>query len=255
MKKIALFAFGLLSLGVVSAQQNSVQGPFNTVRGLGAPVGDCRQEYFQGFVDQTTLNTYTCNFSTGAWFQGGSGTSTGTGAAVFATSPTLVTPTLGVATATSIIGLTAASTPNAAGGTTLGSAALPFSAVYIGAAATNNIDLTGTATGARTATFPDASITVSGITLTSCSTSASCASPAVESTVGKIVTGTTAFSSSTTLAITGMPAFTSITSFSCYASDPTHAYTWTAANQSSTAVTFTAGTSNSDSWQWSCIGY
>jgi hypothetical protein len=106
-----------------------------------------------------------------------------------------------------------------------------------------------------TATAPSANITISGISLTSCGTSASCASPTVQSPVGKMVTGTTAFSSSTTLAITGMPAFTAITSFSCYASDPTHAYTWTAANQSATAVTFTAGTSNSDSWQWACIGY
>ncbi len=47
-------------------------------------------------------------------------------------------------------------TPSTAGGTTLGTTALPWSSVYVGAAATNNIQITGTATGARTFTLPDA---------------------------------------------------------------------------------------------------
>ena len=58
---------------------------------------------------------------------------------------------------TALTGLTSAATPNAAGGTTLGSAALPFSSAYIGGAATNNFQVTGTATAARTVTMPDAS--------------------------------------------------------------------------------------------------
>lgn len=82
--------------------------------------------------------------------------STGSGNIVFATSPVLTTPSLGAATATAITGLTSAITPNAAGGTTLGSAALPFSSAFIGTAGTNNIQITGTATGARTLTIPDA---------------------------------------------------------------------------------------------------
>jgi hypothetical protein len=52
--------------------------------------------------------------------------------------------------------------PSAAGGTTLGIALLPWSNLFIGNAATNNIKLTGTATAARTATLPDKSITVAG---------------------------------------------------------------------------------------------
>lgn len=55
-----------------------------------------------------------------------------------------------------IVGLTSPITPNAVGGTTLGSAALPWGSVYIGAAATNNIQITGTATAARVFTLPDA---------------------------------------------------------------------------------------------------
>jgi hypothetical protein len=47
-------------------------------------------------------------------------------------------------------------TPTAAGGMGLGSAALPFSNLWIGAAATNNIEITGTATAARIFTLPDA---------------------------------------------------------------------------------------------------
>jgi hypothetical protein len=84
---------------------------------------------------------------------------TGTGAAVLATSPALTTPNIGVATATTVQGLTGQLTPNAAGGIDVGAAALPFSGVRIGAAATNNIRVTGTATAARTATLQDATDT------------------------------------------------------------------------------------------------
>jgi len=50
--------------------------------------------------------------------------------------------------------------PSAAGTIGLGTNALPFTGIYIGNAATNNIQLTGTATAARVATFPDATGTV-----------------------------------------------------------------------------------------------
>ena len=46
--------------------------------------------------------------------------------------------------------------PSTAGGQTVGSAALPFSSVYVGASATNNANVTGTFTGARTCTIVDA---------------------------------------------------------------------------------------------------
>lgn len=86
---------------------------------------------------------------------------TGSGSVVLATAPTLVAPVLGAATATSITGLTGAFTPNAAGGTDIGSAAKPFANIYVGGSATNNIKVTGTATAARTVTLPDAdSVTV-----------------------------------------------------------------------------------------------
>ena len=47
-------------------------------------------------------------------------------------------------------------TPATAGSAAIGTAALPWSGLYIGAAATNNIQITGTATAARTATLQDA---------------------------------------------------------------------------------------------------
>lgn len=53
-------------------------------------------------------------------------------------------------------GTNVALVPSTAGGTTVGTAALPFSSLFLGGAATNNIRLTGTATGARTFTLPDA---------------------------------------------------------------------------------------------------
>jgi hypothetical protein len=65
----------------------------------------------------------------------------------------------------SILGLSGSITPNAAGGIDVGTAALPFSGIRIGAAATNNIRITGTATGAKTATLPDNTGTVAELNL------------------------------------------------------------------------------------------
>lgn len=82
---------------------------------------------------------------------------TGSGAVVLATSPTLTTPNIGMATATSIDGLTSPVTPNAAAGTDIGTTALPFANVYVGTAATNNNKITSAATSAaRTFTLPNA---------------------------------------------------------------------------------------------------
>src|SRR5262249_517741 len=53
---------------------------------------------------------------------------------------------------TKITGLLA---PAVAGGTDVGSSALPFANMWLGNTATNNIKLTGTATAARVATLPD----------------------------------------------------------------------------------------------------
>lgn len=64
---------------------------------------------------------------------------TGTGAPVFGTSPSFTTD---IRAAT-------------AGGATLGTAALPFSSAFLGGSATNNFQLTGTATAARVVTIPD----------------------------------------------------------------------------------------------------
>lgn len=58
--------------------------------------------------------------------------------------------------ATGLSGLTSAPTPNAAGGVALGTAALPFSGVVFGTAATNNVTLTsGAQAAARTISVPD----------------------------------------------------------------------------------------------------
>lgn len=111
-------------------------------------------------------------------------------------------------------------------------------------------------TAARTVTFPNASITVPGIIVTGCGSSSSCASPTTLSSTAKIVVGQIAFSAATTATVTGIsPAFTAIGDFTCYASDPTHSYTVTISNQSSSSFTITSGTSNSDTWNYQCVGY
>jgi hypothetical protein len=87
-----------------------------------------------------------------------------------------------------------------------------------------------------------------------CGTLAAC-SASQEVGLGQIVTGTVAFSSSTTVSITGMPAFSGATTYTCALFDPTHSYTWLVTAQTTTGFTLTAGTSNSDTWTYSCIGY
>jgi hypothetical protein len=90
-----------------------------------------------------------------ATYQVGGVSQSGTGPLAGTVSPVLTTPNIGVATATTVQGLTGQVTPNAAGGIDVGTAALPFSGVRIGAAATNNARLTGTFTAARVYTLAD----------------------------------------------------------------------------------------------------
>lgn len=95
-----------------------------------------------------------------------------------------------------------------------------------------------------------------GPSISDCGTSATCAAP-TSPTTGIIVTvGHVAMSAATSVTVTGMPTFTSATSFNCSASDPTHAtYAWMVTNVSTTSITITSGTSNSDTWTYSCVGY
>lgn len=74
-----------------------------------------------------------------------------------------LTPTVGANLALSNLSSVALNTaliPATAGSLAIGSAAKPFSSYFLGNATTNNIQLTGIATAARVATFPDASGTV-----------------------------------------------------------------------------------------------
>lgn len=110
----------------------------------------------------------------------------------------------------------------------------------------------------RTLTFPDpgANANVAYGTINDCGTSTSCASPSAKTSPIILTTGHVAFSASTTQSITSMPVvYTSGATYTCTASDQTHAYTWTILNNSNASFTITSGTSNSDTWTWTCIGY
>lgn len=71
-------------------------------------------------------------------------------------------PLLNVDGTINAISINRALVPSSAGLTTVGSNALPFSSAYIGNAATNNIQITGTATAARVATLQDLTQTLVG---------------------------------------------------------------------------------------------
>ena len=121
--------------------------------------------------------------------------------------------------------------------------------------------LTFAQTAARTITFPDASITVSGAVSQDCASSASCAATNTSSTL-KVVRGTGLLVTGTpsVFAVTGMsPAFTSASTYTCTAQDVT-----TIANNigvlaagyvSASAVTFTGPASNTDTFRYICVGY
>lgn len=155
---------------------------------------------------------------------------------------------------------TSAPTPNAAAGVGIGTAALPFGSLKLGTAATNVFTITPAAlSAARAITLPDpgAAANLAFDVISDCGTSATCATPTTSTTPVIVTVGHVAMSSSTTVTVSGFPtAYTAATSFNCSASDPTHAtYTWQVTNVSTTSVTITAGTSNSDTWTYSCVGY
>jgi predicted aconitase with swiveling domain len=88
--------------------------------------------------------------------------------------------------------------PSAVNSWAIGSTALPWKSVIIGAAATNNITLTGTATAGRTATLPDATgsvlVTGNGSSQIQTKRAAGCATAAtLNATCDTTITWTTAF--------------------------------------------------------------
>jgi hypothetical protein len=181
--------------------------------------------------------------------------STNSGAGLYPIMLSIVNISGGTNTAATSAAFTSAPTPSAAAGVTLGTALLPYSSLYFGNAAADSSQLTGTFTGHRTFTFPDASITVPGTILTDCGSSKSCAAPTTRSSTMKVAIGTGAAVAGS-LALTGIsPAFTSTSSYTCTAADPSNAYTMTFVNGSGSATTGTASTSDTDTWSWVCIGY
>jgi hypothetical protein len=90
----------------------------------------------------------------------------------------------------------------------------------------------------------------------SCGSSASCASP-TGLAGGTIVTGTATLATGA-VTITGLPDFTSSTSYSCLATDTlgTHIGSLYVVNVSATSITITSSvtSSNSDTVVYACIG-
>jgi hypothetical protein len=125
-----------------------------------------------------------------------------------------------------------------------------------GGTGTNKIVATSGNNSNYNTVLPSLGGTISLLGLTACGSSTAC-SAVQQPGKGWIINGTFPFSASTTASVTAMaPAFTSATSYSCTFDDPTHpAYTWSISAKSTTGFTVTAGTSNSDTWTYTCVGY
>ncbi len=168
---------------------------------------------------------------------------------------------LGTLVAGTVTALTSAPLPAVAAGVDIGSTLLPFGNFWVGQAATNNVKLTANTTGARVATFPDATITVSGAVAQYCGTTTTCAHTSIGSTL-KIVTGSAALASGSPsiAAVTGMsPAFTAAGDYSCTAQDTADQTVpigvLSAGYVSGSAVTFTGPNTVTDVIRYICIGF
>lgn len=232
MRKLMFAMFCVLALAALAPAQILTTPVVQTTD----PAGNCTVQAAQMVVNTTTQKLFVCNSSTGVWTATtalGGGT-TGTGAVVLQSAPTIKLPVVG--------------------DTTDATKTVQFSTS--GATTGTKTTLTFAQTADRVVTFPDAAITVPGTITTDCGSSATCATPTTRSSTAKIVVGTIAFSAATTATVSGIsPAFTSSSSYTCYASDPSHSYTITISNVSSSSFTITAGTSNSDTWSYQCVGY
>lgn len=148
----------------------------------------------------------------------------------------------GSVTAAGVIS-SAAITPSTAGGTTAGSAALPFSSAFIGGAATNNFQITGTATGARTVTLPDVSTVVIPVMNHSAT--------AVNASTLHIVRDTCTLGTNCAVTFTGAAVFAD-TNYVCNAQDVTAAAATNFVATSASVATFTG--TGTDVLVYTCIG-
>ena len=242
-----------------------------------APTGDCRQSYYNLVIDNSQ-NVWACNESvtgTGAWTAAGVGSVTGLSIASGKTLTVSNSMTLAAGAdgqtwtfpSTSDTVMTLASAQTVTGVKTL---ELPVVADATDATKTAQFSLSGATTGTkstltfaqtvnRVITFPDAAITVPGTVTNNCATANACSATNVSATA-KIVVGITAALNGASPAIatvTGMPAFTSSSSYVCTAnvnsaSASTHVL---AVNYvSSSSVTFTGANGATDTVSYSCIG-
>jgi hypothetical protein len=105
-------------------------------------------------------------------------------------------------------------------------------------------------------TFPAQSITVPGTVINNCATTSTCSATNISST-SKVVMGSVALlsASPSAVTVTGMPAFTSSSSFVCTATDATAALAVKVVNATSASITLTSsGNSNTDTVNYICVG-
>ena len=167
---------------------------------------------------------------------------------------TLTTPVIGAATGTSL-DLTGTLDVGVAG-TTVGSVAM-----HNATSGTITLQPTTGALGTVAATFPAASITVSGAVGQFCGTTTTCAATDISTTL-KVVVGNVALvsASPSTAAITGIsPAFTGAGTYSCALSNATTvantASVLTAGYVSGSAFTITGPNTVTDVIRYVCVGY
>jgi len=165
---------------------------------------------------------------------------TGSGNVVQTTSPTLVTPTLGAATATTINKVTITAP------TTSATLTLVTGSSLVTAGAFSD---TLTTTAATNVTLPTSG-TLSNLAVANCGTTTTCSNTAQN--LPRVVHGTVALVAGTAT-VTGLPAFTSTSTFSCTASDNTAISTGANAIPASTTSITVNGTLT-DTVSYACYG-
>lgn len=244
--KFIVLAFAALCGSMVNAQNTVMRTPVS-VWLTAAPLGDCRQQYYQLAVDNSTQLSYLCNESSGAWTAASlaAGLSITAGKTLTATNTLTLSGTDGTVETFPTTSATIARTD----------AAQTFTGVQTLSSAP--VLSTGTITNTGTETLPSLTGTIPVMINCGPTTgTTTCANTASASGTVRVLYGVATLASNTAVISGISPAFAATTSFSCTGNDiTTRANPVQVISTSTSSITITNTTGAADVINYVCVGY